>query len=217
MKRREQVLVGACVIVVAGSLWFALTPNVSGGKTNLVSLETAESKTKASQSNVRKLRDEQMAVEPTVNARAYTKPADQLVPIVVGDLQRAAERSGIHLREVRPLRAKPVTDESDPKVVAKAATSRTARSGSTTHELLGARVPVEVRFRAQFQPNVVHFLYDLENPAGRMVLDKISITSADARFKTVEVSAQVTVFTRGSTGPASGTAGDITDDRSTKG
>ena len=62
------------------------------------------------------------------------------------------------------------------------------------------RVPVEVRFRAPFQPNVVRFLYDLENPSGRMVIDKISITSADARFRTVEVSAQITVFTRSSNG-----------------
>jgi len=217
VKRREQVLVGACVIIVAGSLWYVLSPSGGGGKTNLIPLEQARAKTAASKVNVRKLTDEQVATEPSVRARAYNKPADQLVPVVVGNLQTAAERAGIHLREVRPLRAKLVTDESDPKAAPQTQTKRTGRSGNVTHEVLGARVPVEVRFRAPFQPNVVRFLYDVENPSGRMVIDKISITSADARFRTVEVSAQISVFTRSSTGGAGGDAGEITDDRANKG
>jgi len=217
VKRREQVLLGVCVVIVAGSLWYVLSPSGSGGKSNLLPLDQAVTKTRTSRSNVRKLIDEQSATEPRVKARAYNKPADQLVPVVVGNLQTAAERAGIHLREVRPLRPKLVTDESDPKAVAVGKTSRNTRTGNVTHEVLGARVPVEVRFRAPFQPNVVRFLYDLENPSGRMVIDKISITSADARFRTVEVSAQITVFTRSSTGTAGGDSGEITDDRSSKG
>src|SRR5437763_1140427 len=122
MKRREQVLVGICVVVVAATVWFVLAPAGGGGKTNLVPLEQAVSKTAASKLNVRKLRDEQTAIEPRVQARAYNKPADQLVPVVVGNLQAAAERSGIHLREVRPLRPKIVTDEMDPNAVKQAVT-----------------------------------------------------------------------------------------------
>jgi len=217
MKRREQVMVGVCVVIVAGSLWFALAPAATGGKTNLVPLDQAIAKTKASKDNVRKLREDQIAIEPRVQAHAYDKPADQVVPIVVGSLQAAAERAGIHLREVRPLRPKTVTDAMDPNAVTQTTKGKSSRSSNTTHELLGARVPVEVRFKAPFQPNVVKFLYDLENPAGRMVIDKISITSADAKFRTVEVSAQITVFTRSSTGAAGGDAGEITDDRATKG
>ncbi len=211
------MLVGFCVVVVAGAIWFVLAPPPRGSKANLAPLKDALNKTVASKNNARRLREDQLAIEPQVKARAYDKPADQVVPIVVGSLQSAAERAGIHLREVRPLRAKIVTDEMDPKVVAKTTTGRSARASSTTHEVLGARVPVEVRFKAPFQPNVVKFLYDLENPAGRMVIDKISITSADAKFRTVEVSAQITVFTRSSSGTAGGDTGDVTDDRATKG
>ena len=217
MKRREQVLVGFCVVVVAASVWFALAPASSGTKANLVSLNEARRKTLESRNNAKKLQADKLAIEPQVKARAYDKPADQVVPIIVGNLQSAADRAGIHLREVRPLRSKIVTDEMDPKVVAKTTSGRSARASSTTHEVLGARVPIEVRFKAPFQPNVMRFLYDLENPAGRMVVDKISITSADAKFRTVEVSAQITVFTRSSSGTAGGDTGEITDERATKG
>jgi len=218
MKRREQVLLGVGAIVVIGSVWLIFAPAPGGGgKANHFSLEEAQKKTATSRANARKLEKEQVEVEPRVKERAYGKPADQLVPVVVGNLQAAAEHAGIHLREVRPLRPKLVTDESDPNAVQKTGAVKSARAASTTHEFLGARVPVEVRFRAQFQPNVIKFLYDLENTAGRMVIDKISITSADAKFRTVEVSAQITVFTRSSTGTAGGAAGEIADDRPTKG
>jgi hypothetical protein len=217
MKRREQVLLGVCGVVVAGSVWFALSPGPTASKTNLLPLNQARAKTAESKSNVRKLTEEKLAVEPRVKARAYNKPSDQLVPVVVGNLQAAAEKAGIHLREVRPLRPKLVTDESDPNAVPQGTAGRSTRASNTTHEVLGARVPVEVRFRAPFQPNVVKFLYDLENPSGRMVIDKISITSADARFRTVEVSAQITVFTRSSAGTAGGESGDIINDGTTKG
>jgi hypothetical protein len=217
MKRSEQMLIGVGIVVVAGSLWYALSPSGTGGKTNLVPLEQARVKTGASKANVRKLQDEKAALEPNVRARAYAKPSEQLVPVVVGNLQSAAERAGIHLREVRPLRPKLITDEMDPKAAPKATGARAARSSSAVHEVLGARVPVEVRFKAPFQPNVVKFLYDIENPAGKMVLDKISITSADAKFRTVEVSAQITVFTRSSVGTAGGDTGESTDESATKG
>lgn len=216
MNKREQVLVGSCVVVLAGTAWFVLAPSGAASKTNLVPLDKARAATATSKINVRKLREEQVQIEPRVQARAYNKPADQLVPIVVGGLQSAAEKAGIHLREVRPLRAKIVTDEMDPKAVTTKST-RSSRSSTAAHEVLGARVPVEVRFKAPFQPNVVKFLYDLENPAGRMVIDKISITSADAKFRTVEVSAQITVFTRSTSGSAGGDTGEITDERATKG
>jgi hypothetical protein len=147
-----------------------------------------------------------------VQEHAYNKPVEQLVPLVIRDLQATAQRAGIHLREVKPLRPKQVTEEP---VIRPG--QKTTRTTQTTHDVLGARVPVEVRFRAQFQPNVVRFLYDVENPAGKMVVDKISITSADAKFKVVEVSAQITVFTRSSAGTSGGDSGETSDDKTNKG
>src|SRR5258707_105058 len=104
MKKREQILLGACGIVVAGAVWFVLLPPDVVGKTNLVPLEQARTKTKESKANAQRLREEQAAIEPQIKARAYDKPADQLVALLVGSLQASAERAGIHLREVRPKR-----------------------------------------------------------------------------------------------------------------
>jgi|SRR5579872_1241221 len=215
MKQRERVMVIGCVVVVAASLWFALSGNGAPRKTNLVPYDKALQQTAASKLNVRRLEQDEAVLKPRVASRSYNQPAEALVPIVVANLQTAADRAGIHLREVRPLRPKTVTDEQDPAAAPKSATARVSRN--TTHDVLGARVPVEVRFKAPFQPNVVKFLYELEDPAGRLVIDKISITSADARFKTVEVSAQITVFTQSAAGSSGTDTGDITDDRSAKG
>jgi hypothetical protein len=213
MNKRERNMLIVCVVFVAGALWFAFSSSGStAGKTNLITLEQARSKTAESKANARRLETEQELIEPRVIERAYNKPAEDLVPVLIRDLQATAQRAGIHLREVKPLRPKLVTDEAEIRTLGK-----TARSTQTTHEILGARVPVEVRFRAQFQPNVVRFLYDIENPAGRMVVDKISITSADAKFKVVEVSAQITVFTRSTTGAAGGDSGDTGDGKTNKG
>src|SRR3978361_1641083 len=103
MKRREQGLVVFGVVVVGASVWFATSGSGPVSKTKLVPLKQARATTQASQANVRKLQLEQNLVEPHVKARAYNKPAEQLVPIIVGNLQEAAKRAGIHIREVRPL------------------------------------------------------------------------------------------------------------------
>ena len=96
------------------------------------------------------------------------------------DIQAIALKSNIHIREIKPIKARKLADGS------------------------GSKVSMEVRFRAAFQPNVMKFLYLAEDPTGKMVVDKLSLTSADARFRTVEVSAQIAVFTR-STAVSSGT------------
>lgn len=214
MNRREQVLVAVCVVFVGGSVWYALS-GTPGAKTNLVSYTEANRRKGEARANARKLTEDQAQIVPKIKARAYRKSPEDLVPIVVGNLQTTAEKAGIHLREVRPLRARLVTDESDPATAAASGSKSNRSSGK--HEVLGARVPIEVRFRAPFQPNVVKFLYEVETPAGKMVIDKISITSADARFKTVEVAAQISVFTQSSAGASGADTGDTTDGTTNKG
>jgi hypothetical protein len=124
-----------------------------------------------------------------VNGLTFTLPADQLVPRMVRDLEAIAAKSGIHLKEQKPIK---------PKAVAGGA---------------GTRVSIEVKFRAPFQPGAVKFLYYAEEPSAHMVVDKVDITSADAHFKTVDVTAQISVYTRsavGVSGPGSGENGDAT-------
>ncbi len=119
-------------------------------------------------------------MEPSIEKMSYQLPAEQLLPRVIRDIQTMAAKSGVHLREIKPIRPKRL------------------KSG------VGVRVPVEVRFKATFQPDAVRFLYHIEEADSKMVVDKINITSADARFKSVEVSATITVFTTSLAGVAGG-------------
>ena len=63
-------------------------------------------------------------MQPRIERLTYTMPPEQLSATVTQDLYTLAEKAGVHIREIKPLRAK------------------TLKSGSL------ARVPLEVRFRA---------------------------------------------------------------------
>jgi hypothetical protein len=127
-------------------------------------------------------------MEPRLHKMTYQESPDTVAALATQDLQDIAARSHIHLREIKPQ----------------------LRVGKMKSSLIG-RVSLDVRFRASFQPDVVRFLYYLEDPSGRMVVDKVDITSTDSRFKTVDVTARVSVFTQSVTGTSGTAEGDTSD------
>ena len=139
------------------------------------------------------MRRDEDVLQPRIMASSYEMSAEALQPRAVRDLQKIAARAGIHLRESKPLQP------------------------SGFHDAVGANVPIEVRFRTSFQPNVVRFLYYVEDPAGKMVVQKIDVTSTDAKFKTVDVTARSAVFTRSIEGVRGSDIGETSDaDKTTK-
>lgn len=180
-------MIGA--VVVAGVLiWGALNPTGST-KTQAKILPLAEAKQKYKESleRIEQIGKDREAMEPRIESMTYNLTPEEVVPRVVRELQKVASRSQVRLREVKPLRP------------------RELASG------MGDGVPLEVRFRAPFLPNAIRFLYYVELPDGKIVVDKLNITSAEARFKTVDVSAQITVFTRKTQAPADKKEGDKTN------
>ena len=179
--REKRLVVVGGVVVVAILVGNFLIPQPSAGakEKKLLSKAEAEKQTEVQTRAYKRIQEEEGTMEVRVQKSVYTLSSEELVPRVLRDLQTIATKSGIHLREVRPLRPKALT------------------SGQ------GTKVPLEVRFRAPFQSSVVRFLYDVESPDGKMVVDKMTVTSADAKSKAVEVSAQITVFTRSTAGTAS--------------
>lgn len=193
MNKREKILLVAGGLVVAASLWFVLSPSPNTKAATAMPLEKAKAATAEALQNTKKMQDTTKELEPRIKEVTYTQPAEELVPMLIGDLQNAAKEAKIRFREMKPVR---------PKLVAKGTASR---------------VPIEVRFRAPFQPNTVQFLYNIENPEGKMTLDKVSITSTDPKFKIVEVTAQVSLFTTSTEGVTGGDiGGDSADARSTR-
>lgn len=186
-KRELYLVIFVVIFVPILLLWNVLNPPKTGGTAGkLLPLEQAKKKTEDARRTLARLRNEQEEAEPRVAKMSYELPAEQLEPRVVRDLQLLADKAGVRFREVKPLRARALANGS-------------------------VRVPLEVRFRAQFQPNVVRFLYYVEDPNSKMVIDKINVTSADARFKIVEISAQITVFTRSTAGVGGADQGDTSN------
>jgi Tfp pilus assembly protein PilO len=171
--KREKMLiiVGVPVVFIVVAWNFLSPPAGQTTQKGLLSAEDAKKKLKSVQDENKSMLSEQNKMSPNIAKMSYDVPAEQLVPRVIRNLQTIAEQSGVHLREIKPIRGKKLKSNA------------------------GVRVPVEVRFSSSFQPNAIRFLFHVEEADSRMVVDKINITSADPRFKTVEVSATITVFT----------------------
>jgi hypothetical protein len=186
ISRREKILIVVCVAFLAGVVfWILSSSGKAGAGRNLVPYEEAVAKTQVALKTAKKMDEDQKEIDRHLGKSAFDLPAEELTPHMIRDLQTLAAKANVHLREIKPMRARAVA------------------SGS------GTRLPMEVRFRAPFQPDVVRFLYYVENPATRMVVEKVNMTSADIKQKDIDVSAQITIFTR-STAGASGAEGGET-------
>ncbi|HLV79780.1 MAG TPA: type 4a pilus biogenesis protein PilO [Chthonomonadaceae bacterium] len=184
--KRERTLLLIAIIVVPIILivnYLMPSGHAAAGARALLPLSQANFKRDIETRTMARWREEEQQMQPQIARMSYDLPADQVVPQMVGDLQRIATRAGVHLGEIKPVK---------PDLLPSGA---------------GAQVPVSVRFRAPLQPNTIRFLYEIEDPGGKFVVEKMDITSGDARFQTVEASAQISVFTRSTVGVA-GTKGE---------
>ncbi len=183
MQPRERNLLTIMGVVALGAAVFSILNPPGGGvqkKAGQLSLEAASAKRESSLKELKALNVSEETLTPRIEKIAYRRPADELIPRVVRDLQRIAKQSNLRLQEVKPQRSRPLA------------------SGQ------GEVVPIDIRFRAPFQPNVTRFLYFVEAPEGRMAIQKFNVTSADARTRSVDVSAQIVVFTKVMSTPGSG-------------
>jgi hypothetical protein len=181
--REKKMLAYGGVVVLIIVFYMILTSGGAKTVKGQVPYAKAVKDNALNERNVIRLSREMKDLEPHIATLASDAAPDELVPRTIRDLQEIAAKAGVHIREVKPIR---------PKVL---------QSG------LGSSVPLEVHFLAPFKPNTVKFLYLVEDPSGKMVVDKLDITSADPRQKTVEVAAQITVYTRST---AAGSAGSDT-------
>jgi hypothetical protein len=172
-RERMLILLGTGAVLVA-LVWNFLTPPNAQAASKAGSLSVAEAQRKqdTALNELKALQKQEEELQPKIAKYAYKRSAEELVPRLIRDLQRMAKQANISLTEIKPQKSRPVAGTSLDKVL------------------------LDIRFRAPFQPNVMHFFYLIEAPEGKMVLEKFNIVGADPRLKTVEVSAQIAVFTR---------------------
>jgi len=173
MTKNERTYVLVAIVLCVPAIAYQLfSPKSSGGKSAVLTVEDANKQKRLTMSKMEQLNTEVAALEAANERMTYNMTPEEIVPRVLRQLQQIAQNSKVRLREVKPLR--PIE----------------LKSGQ------GQKVPLEIRFRAAFQPNAMQFLYAVEDSKYKMVLDKINISSAENRLKAVDMTATITVFTR---------------------
>ena len=178
---RRMLVLGLIVLVVCVPL--VLFPGGGSGK-KLLSARDARQQYESKLKEKAQLEAEDEQIKPKMDQMVYTDPPEVLIPKVITTLQGYAKDSGIHLREIKPLRAKKV-------------------AGLTKETLT-------LRFTSEFG-KTVPFFYRVEDPAGKLVVEKFNLTASDPKSRTVDVDAQVALFTQATDANASGIGAGTTN------
>lgn len=180
----ERRMLLLCLIVVAIGIPLALFPGGSAGK-KLLSAREARQQYESKVTQKAQLEADNERIRPLMDQMVYKEAPEQLIPKVITTLQGFARSSGIHLREIKPLRSK--------------------KTAGVVKEMLS------VRFTSEFG-KAIPFFYRVEDPAGKLVVEKFNLTASDPKSRTVDVDAQISLFTQadaagGSSAAASQTSG----------
>jgi len=165
---REKFLLVVCALALVIGVPLLLIPSYSGNS-KLPSAAEARLKYQSTVKQKDSMSAETDRVKPALDKAAYTDRPEQLLPQVIRSLQDTAKNSGVHLREIKPLRPR--------------------RIGTLT------KVPLSVRFTGTFT-KTIPFLYRIEDPSGRLVVEKFNVTTTDAKSRTVDVEVQVALYTQ---------------------
>ncbi len=172
----ERRMIILCLIVVAVAVPLMLFPGSGGGK-KLLSAKEARLQYDSKLKEKTQLETDNDRLKPLIDQSLYKESPEQLIPKVIRTLQGFAKDSGIHLREIKPLRSK--------------------RLGNVTKETLS------VRFTTDFA-KTVPFFYRVDDPAGRLVMEKFNLTASDPKTRTVDVDAQIALYTQSEAAAAEG-------------
>lgn len=162
--RREQILVGVCLVVVlflgAPLLWDAMPHGVPPAATSARRLRTAREQRAAHTAMLARL-------ETNLTQVAARKPPPALAAAAVAALDQRARQAGIRLREAKPLPARAV-------------------EGATA-------VPLQLSFAAPF-PRAARFLAGLRAQPDGLSVDRVVIAANTSDTDQVAVNLRVIVF-----------------------
>lgn len=165
----EKRMIILCLLVVVVGVPFMLFSPAAGGKA-LLSAADARQKYKTVLQERDDLIKQVDKMQPAIEKMAYKEPPEVLIPQVIRTLQGFAKDSGVHLREIKPLRAKKIA--------------------ALTKETMS------VRFTSSFS-KAIPFLYRIDDPDGKLVVEKFNVNAADPKSRQVDVDVQVALFTQG--------------------
>ncbi len=162
---RNMITVAGIAVIVAIPLMLSPT---SGSSKKLLPAAEARQQYRNIVSEKQNLEKQTDEITPKIKVLASDAMPDVIMPGMVKAIQLCAKNAGIHVREIKPLRVKQI--------------------GTVT------RIPLNVRFVSEFK-QTTKFLYDIEDPAGKLVVEKYSVSASDAKSGLVDVEVQLTMFT----------------------
>jgi Tfp pilus assembly protein PilO len=168
VSRRERIAlaVAAAVALVVGVPGILLPPS-SGGKAR----SAAEERQKHSriQTERAQVRAEITGLETQIQARMAAGAPQELVSGMVQATQAAARAAGLQLNDLKPLPAEKVAGIQ--------------------------RVPVQVSLSTRF-PQMVRFLYELQNAGSRYQIDQLQLISTDPQSDQLQVELRLVSYVR---------------------
>src|SRR5258706_15853053 len=178
---RERLLILLALAAgIIGIPMMLISPEKSSGK--LLSSSKARQEYNKADAQIKTQNEETNRLKPELEKLVYKEPPEEVIPSVIKTLQTIAKQSGIHLREIKPLRARQLSNVT--------------------------KVPMTVRFTGQFGQSIP-FLYKVEDPNGKLVVEKFNVTTSDPKAKTVDVEVQIALYTKAA--PVAKNVGDTPD------
>src|SRR6266581_2886735 len=102
---RERLLILLALAAgIVGIPIMLISPEKSSGK--LLSASKAGLEIEKAKTQIQTLDKETKRLKPELEKLVYKEPPEEVVPSVIKTLQTVAKQSGIHLREIKPLRAR---------------------------------------------------------------------------------------------------------------
>ncbi|HEY3281934.1 MAG TPA: hypothetical protein VGN26_06625 [Armatimonadota bacterium] len=168
MNQREKLMVGACglvVLVVGLPTLVTATVGMRGGKD---ALKQADAKALAAKRQVRSLEAEIATLKPQVGAVTWSETPDLLYPDVATQIFRLGKKAGVSIPSIRHVDPRPLDVLSEQ--------------------------PLVINVSATF-PAFVKFLYMMQDPALKLSMDRVRITSTDTESDAVRVELSVSTYT----------------------
>jgi hypothetical protein len=173
----EKRMIILCVIVAVVCVPLILTPP-SGANKKLLSASDARQQYRQKAQEKQEKESRIGELQPEIDRLTYKEPPEQVIPLAIKALQETAKAAGIHIREIKPMRIRRIAGI--------------------------VKVPLSVRFSCEFS-KTVPFLYNTENPSGKLVIERFNVTAPDSKSKIVDVEAHVAFFTTNTAAPATET------------
>jgi hypothetical protein len=165
--KRERGMIVMAVLSIIFSIPMALMQSGGTTKSFLPAAEAHQKYLQAAQQTA-SMNQECNVLEKKIARFSYHEKPDTLEPKLINILQSCADKSSVHIREIRPLRV--------------------LHAGNIVV------IPINLRLECPFE-KTIPFLYYLENPANKLNVDRFSIQAGAANDPNVTVDAEINGYT----------------------